>query len=98
MLDVAGIALVGLDALAGFALGFRGRHDLTVHTELAQAPREDETGGAGFVAHIQFLEGHAEFFGQRAQGAFGGEIAAAAFAVAVSEVVIAGRGRGCIVL
>lgn len=90
--DLAGVALVGFDLLIGFALGLGWRHEDAVEPVADQAAGEDETGGTRFVADLEGGELDIEFFGEFAQGPFGGEDTASARSVI--DGVLAGSPGG----
>ena len=58
-----GIALIRLDPLVGLRSVFEGDMTTQCHAELAQAPGEDEAGGSGFIADMEFVELDAELLG-----------------------------------
>jgi hypothetical protein len=61
---------------------------------MAETPGKDEAARSSFVTDIEFIELHAEFFGQGTQGAFRGEVAASALSVVSGRASRAGPGVG----
>ena len=75
-----------------FNVGLGRGHEDAFESEADQAAGEDEPGGTCFVADLEGGEFDIEFFGEFAQGSFGGEDAAAAGSVI--DRVLAGSPGG----
>ena len=61
---------------------------------LPQPPGQDKAGGPGLLADLEVAEGDPEFLGKAAQGAFGGEVAAAALPEVGGVPALTAPGQG----